>query len=126
MKIHTQEHITERLDTIQGILEAEYAGDEGHIVNERLQQIATYMAESGKLKADADFHFQAKLNSEIMAAIKGLLPDYSSASLQNQFVKSLAKDEQHLATYADRVNRSCTHQIEVMRTQISYLKALRF
>lgn len=122
MKIHPIEHIKERLEFIQEILEAHYDGEEGDIVSGRLQQISTYMAESGKLKADADYHYHAKLNSEIMKAIKDLLPDYSSASLQNQFVKSLCKEESHLATFADRVNRSCTHQIEVMRSQLSYIK----
>lgn len=120
--IHSKEHIENRLNELQQFLEAQYDSEEGHLIMDRLGIASAYMAESGKLKADADWHYMAALNSEIMHTIKNFMPDYLSASAQNQLVKSLAKDEFRLVTYADRVNRSLTHQIDAMRTQLSYLK----
>lgn len=124
MKRHTLGHIAERLQFIQTILEAQYDADEGHSLVSRLTEVGAYMAEAGKLKADAEFHFNDKLNSEILRMIRELLPDYTSASVQNAFCKSLAKEEAHLVSFAERVNRTCTHQVEAMRSQLSYLKSL--
>lgn len=124
MQPHPLTHIKTRLDFIQDYLEAQYDGDDGNIIAARLQELMAYMAESGKLKADAGYHYHAKLNSEIMKAIEKLLPDYASATLQNKFVQSLAKDELRLVELADRVNRSATHQIDAMRTLLSYIKSL--
>ena len=124
MVTHSIEHIQERLEFIQRFLEAQYDSDEGNLIHDRLTELGAYMAESGKLKADAEYHYNARMMTDLVKALTGLLPDYSSATLQNAFVKSLAKDERQLVTYADRVNRSCTHQIEVLRTQLSYIKSL--
>jgi hypothetical protein len=104
------------------MLEAHYNADEGHALVDRLTDIGGYMAESGKLKADAEWHYHAKINAEIMRMIRELLPDYTSASVQNAFCKSLAKEEAHLVSFAERVNRTCTHQVEAMRSQLSYVK----
>ena len=120
--IHPIDHILQRLEFLQTMLEAHYNADEGHALVDRLTDIGGYMAESGKLKADAEFHFNDKLNSEILRMIRELLPEYTSASVQNAFCKSLAKEEAYLVTFADRVNRTCTHQVEAMRSQLSYVK----
>lgn len=121
--IHSKEHIENRLNELQQFLEAQYDSEEGHLIMDRLGIASAYMAESGKLKADADWHYMAALNSEIMEAIKTIMKEvYLSSTAQNQLVKSLAKNEFRLVTYADRVNRSLTHQIDAMRTQLSYLK----
>lgn len=124
MKTHPIEHITERLNFIQNILESNYDSDDGSILNSRIQDVSIFMAEAGKLKSDAEFHYRDKLRSEILKAIKELLPEYCSATLQNAFIKSCANDEATLVTFADRVNRSCVHQLDAMRTQLSYLKEL--
>lgn len=120
--IHPLDHILQRLEFIQTVLEAHYDADEGYALVARLTDVGGYMAESGKLKADAEWHYHAKLNSEIIKMIRELLPDYTSASVQNALCKSLAKDEAHLVSFAERVNRTCTHQVEAMRSQLSYVK----
>lgn len=122
--IHSIDHIETRLAAMQIILESDYDSDNASIVNDRITEIGRLMAESGTLKASADWHHRKKLNSDIMEAIKNLLPEYASATLQKKFVESLANDEARLATDAERVNRSCTHQLSSMVTQLSYLKTL--
>ncbi len=124
MTPHSITHIKERLTFIQGILEATYDNDDGNILSNRLTEIGAYMAEAGKLKGDAEFHYREKLRSQLLKDIKELIPEYASANLQNTFVKSCANEEATLVTYADRVNASCTHQIDSMRSQLSFLKSL--
>ncbi len=124
MSIFTIEQIENRLNEIQGTLIAPYEFDNGHIIMSRLNDLAAYMAESGKLKADAEYHLLSKTQTQVIKALKDLLPEYASAKMQNDLIKGLVAKEQSLVTFADRVNRSCVHQIDVMRTQLSYLKEL--
>lgn len=124
LQIHSIEHIETRLSEIEVILEQGYDTDDGGLLVQRLSLIGAYMAESGKLKGDAEYHMRAKKNNEIMDQIIKLLPAFISKTVQNEFVESLAKYECRINTWADRVNRSCTHQCENLRTQISYLKSL--
>lgn len=126
MTPHTIDHIRTRLTFIQSYLEAQYDHDEGHAIAARLTEVSAYMAESGKLLADAKYHLQATMQSELVKLVKNMLPDYSSSTLQNAFVRSICKEENLLVNAADRINASCVHQIDAMRTQISYLKSLAF
>lgn len=121
---HSIEHIEERLQFIQTVLESDYDQDDGNILNSRMQLIGAYMAEAGKLKADAEYYHKSKLQSEIIKAIKDLIPEYSSGTVQNKLVNSLAAEEAALETFADRVNRSCTHQLDSMRSQLSFIRSL--
>lgn len=122
MQPHPIEHIQTRLDFIQTVLESNYI-EEGAIIVDRLTAMGAYMAEAGKLLADAEFHMKQKLQIETIQALHKLIPEYASATVQNAVIKGCAAYESSLVTYADRVNRSCTHQIDVMRTQLSYLKS---
>ena len=79
------------------------------------------MARSGKLLADAKIHKDEKLNSEVISRIKDLVSLHASSA--NKFIDTLTKDENHLVTWADRVNAACSRQLEWCRTVISKGKA---
>lgn len=122
--IHPLEHILQRLEFIQTVLESPYSAEEGNILNQRMQDVAIYMAEAGKLKADAQFHYKQVMKSEAIKCLKELIPEWSSAKVQNAVIEGLAAHEFRIVTFAERVNASCTHQLDVMRSQLSYLKSL--
>lgn len=115
--------IEERLNEIQSILEAGYDSDNGNIINERLTLISTLMAESGKLLADATLVYEIELKKGILEVLTHI-PDYTSASVQNSLVKTLCANNHKVVILADRINRACVHQIDTMRTQLSYIKTL--
>lgn len=124
--ITPQESIAQELETIQSFLEAEYNADVAAAVQERFDDLGQYMARSGKLKADAEWHYNQLTESAIMTAIKEAYIDKMSISTLNKYVASLAKDVKFLLTWADRVNRACTHQLEGMRSVMSTLRSERF
>lgn len=93
--ISSPEQIHKELEEIQTFLEAQYAADISEEVQSRFDSLAAYMARSGKLKADAEWHYN---------------------HLSYKFI----------LTWADRVNRSCTHQHEGMRSVMSTLRSERF
>lgn len=117
------EKIAEHLTEIQSYIEAHYTADNPNAVVDRVNNLESYMALSGKLHADAEYHYNSIVQSTIMDALKAALEKKLQVSTLNKFVEAAAKDSKYLVTWSDRVNRACVHQIDVCRTVISKLKA---
>lgn len=124
--ISAPESIHDELNEIQAYLESDYAADLPDQVQDRFDTLAGYMARSGKLKADAEWHYNSLLESSIMDALKKGYEEKLSASTMNKFVEAAARNYKFLFTWADRVNRSATHQHEGMRSVMSTLRSERF
>lgn len=89
----------------------------------RGNQLNSYMARSGKLLADAKFHLNNAMKSEIMEVLRqNAKMNNVSHTATNALIKSFCKDEQYLVDWADRVNATCTHQLDWCRTLISKAK----
>lgn len=120
MNIATQKEIQTELKAIQSNLEVEMTEDANEAVY-RGNQLAVYMARTGKLLADAKIHKDRKLHSEVVTNLKKVIT--LPASTANKFIDALCYDENYLVNWCDRVNRSCTHQLDWCRTLISKAKA---
>jgi len=124
--ISSPEQIHKELDEIQIFLESEYAADLGEQVQKRFDSLCAYMARSGKIKADAEWHYNALVESSIMEALKRGYEGRLSPSTINKFVEAAARNYKFLVTWADRANRACTHQLEGIRSVMSTLRSERF
>lgn len=122
-KITHTDQIEEELLDIQAFLELPYASDNPAACLDRLNTLSQHIARSGKIKADAEWHYHNVVSSEIMNALRDALTDKMTPSTLNKFIDAKAKDFKHLVTFADRVNRSSTHSAENLRTIISFLKS---
>lgn len=120
MNITSKENIQKELEEIQNFLEITLSENIDEAVV-RGNDLAVYMARSGKLLADAKIHKDEVLKSETMSNIKNLMS--LPASTANKFIDTLTKDENHLVNWADRVNAACSRQLEWCRTVISKGKA---
>lgn len=120
MNITSKENIQKELEEIQNFLEITLSENIDEAVV-RGNDLAVYMARSGKLLADAKIHKDEVLKSETMLNIKNLMS--LPASTANKFIDTLTKDENHLVNWADRVNAACSRQLEWCRTVISKGKA---
>lgn len=120
MSITSKENIQTELEEIQNFLEITLSEDINEAVV-RGNDLAVYMARSGKLLADAKTHKDEALKSETMLRIKELMS--LPASTSNKFIETLTKEENHLVTWADRINAACSRQLEWCRTVISKGKA---
>ena len=112
--------IKEELKEIQSDIEVEASEDANEAVY-RGNKLAVHMARTGKLLADAKIHQDRKLSSEVVENLKKVVQ--LPASTANKFVDALCYDENYLVNWCDRVNRSCTHQLDWCRTIISKAKA---
>lgn len=118
--------IHKELEDIQSFLEAEYSADNPAQVQDRFDSLGAYMARSGKLKADAEWHYHQLIESSIMDALKKGYEERLSSSTINKFVEAAARNYKFLFTWADRVNMSCTHMLDGMRSVMSTLRSERF
>lgn len=91
---------------------------------QRGNDLAVHIARSGKLLADAKHHLNRKMKSEVFDTLKETGKQAGATSKAvNKIIDSLCADEQYLVDWADRINRSATHQLEWCRTLISKAKA---
>ena len=118
--ITSMSQITVELQDIQNFIEETMSDDPNEAVL-RGNDLSVYMARTGKLLADAKFHRDKKLRSEIVSQIKEMVK--LPPSVATKFTDTLVERESYLMNWADRSNRSCTHQLEWCRTIISKAKA---
>lgn len=124
--ITSEKDIHVELEEMQAFLEADYPADLPDEVQSRFDSLGAYMARSGKLRADAEYHYNSLLESSIMTALKKAVEENMSTSTVNKYIESLSRDSKYLFSWADRVNRSCTHQHEGLRSVMSTLRSERY
>ena len=113
------EDIKFELEAIQQFLEISISEDMND-VEQRGNELTVYMARSGKLLADAKYHRDEKLKSAIVEELKKILQ--LAPSTANKYIDALTKEENYLVSWSERVNRTCTHQIDWCITLISKAK----
>ena len=118
--ITSMSQITVELQDIQNFIEITMSEDPNEAVA-RGNDLSVYMARTGKLLADAKYHRDKKLRSEIVSQIKEMVK--LPPSVATKFTDTLVERESYLMNWAERSNRSCTHQLEWCRTIISKAKS---
>ncbi|MCJ7821268.1 MAG: hypothetical protein MUP53_08700 [Bacteroidales bacterium] len=92
-------------------------------LTERISQLMAYMSRSGEMLAEAKRLLRSRKSEEIRNTIIAVAKaERLSASVQNALLDSICEQEAFLANWLDRVNKSCTHQIEGLRSLLSYEK----
>lgn len=92
-------------------------------IQERISVIMVYMMRTGELLADAKKILRRKKSDEIQNTIIRIAKENClSAKVQNALLDSIAEDEAFLVDRLDRLNASCTHQLDALRTLLSFEK----
>lgn len=116
------EKIEKEVSEMQSYLEIE-CSDNPEEVLERLKRINVYQARSGYMLAEAKKMYRQKRASEISETIVAIAKEnYLSATAQNALLDSIAQDEAYLVDMLDRINATCKHQQDVLRSILSYEK----
>jgi len=117
----THDQLKEKAVKFQTFLETRH-GQEPDQLLERMELLAILVAQSGQCLAEAKYHQDQVINGEIGQAIDRMLTDKLSATTINQYVKTAAKEHNYLVNWLDRINAAATHQLDALRTIISYRK----
>ena len=112
----------EELEKIQEFLEIDVSENPEELI-ERIKTLNVYMARSGRMLADAKQKLREKKASEISKTILEIAKqNFLSAKAQNALIESIAQEENFLVDWLDRINKTCTHQIDALRSLLSYEK----
>ena len=114
------EKILEEAMKIQSYLETTCSENPDEVI-ERIKDIGVYRSRTGMMLADAKKMYRLKKASEITEKIVEIAKEgYLSAKIQNALVESIAVDEAYLVDLLDRLNASCTHEQDALRSILSY------
>ncbi len=95
-------------------------GDDPKEWTERGSVLCEFMARSGKCLADAKYHLAEKKKHFIVDELSKLLNLFSySATTQRELISNCCGDLERLVIWFGRMNASCTHQVDWIRTLIS-------
>jgi tRNA C32,U32 (ribose-2'-O)-methylase TrmJ len=122
LTITPPQQIIEELTSIDSFLNITQSED-AEEAQERGNQLSTYMARTGKLLADAKHHLNTALKSDLMEVLRDNAKRANvSHKATNTLIDCLCKDQRYLVDWAERNNRSATHQLDWCRTVISKAK----
>lgn len=89
----------------------------------RGNDLLVYLARTGKMLADAKYWQDNAINNSILQKLKDQLN--LSPALFKKFVDTSTIRENYLVNWIDRLNRTCVHQIDFLRTVVSFAKNQR-
>ena len=123
LNITSIENIAKELPAIDAFLNITMSEEVEEAVV-RGNDLAVYIARTGKLLADAKYHLNEKKKSEVFDTLRETASRAKATSKAvNAIIVSLCKEEQYLVDWCERLNRAATHQLEWCRTVISKAKA---
>ena len=92
-------------------------------IQERISTIMVYMMRTGEMLANAKKMLRKKKSDEIQNTIIRIAKENClSAKIQNALLDSIAEDEAFLVDKLDRLNASCVHHLDALRTLLSFEK----
>jgi len=90
----------------------------------RGNDLAVYIARSGKLLADSKYWLNEEMKSEVLSALRETAQNAkATAKATNALIDSMCKEEKYLVDWCERINRTATHQLSWCVTIISKAKA---
>jgi hypothetical protein len=124
--MNSMEEIEKEIKEIRDYLEITCSNNPEEI-KERLSCMMVYVTRTGEMLADAKKLLRRRKSATIQDTIMAVAKQNClSASLQNAWLDSLVEEEAHLVDTLERLNASATHQMDALRTLLSYEKeALR-
>ena len=118
----TKEQLQTKAEAMQKYLD-EMPGSEPNKIIERLEFLNRMVSQSGQYLADSKYYQDTVVNGAIMSAIEKAYNDKLSPSTINKFVTTCAKEQNYLVNWFDRINSSAVHQIDSLRSILSYRKS---
>jgi hypothetical protein len=84
----------------------------------RGSDILVYLSRTGKMLADAKYWKDKALTDSVIAKLNlNIAP-----SILSKFIESTCQRENYLVNWLDRLNRTCVHELDWLRTMISKAK----
>lgn len=117
----TLEELYDKANEIQDIIEKEVEVYYPKI-QERISKLQVLSAVSGKCLAEAKYLQDKRVYEEANKLIDGHFDKFSASTI-NLIIKSAGKEYNRIVTWFDRINSTITHQLDSLRSQLSFIKS---
>lgn len=118
--IEKLEEISKEIIDVSEFCSCYYNKDNGNELSERITNLNTYLSRSAILQTEAQFIYDIALASETE---KLMGHEELSATTIKNLVTGRTATEKKLLMLCERMNRTIVHQIDGIRSQLSYLKS---
>ena len=120
--ITPKEQILAELQNIDSFLNITMSENAEEAV-QRGNDLAVYVARSGKLLADSKYWLNETMKSEVMQTLVDTAKNAkATATAINALISSLCREERYLVDWCERCNRTATYQLSWCVTVISKAK----
>lgn len=127
MREYTLEELTEKaermIDFLQKPLPKNDSPDYHDLLIKRLDTLNIAMTQSGEYRTAAEYKIDCVIDLEIGEKIVEIMDGKLATSTVNMWIKSKARDWTRLKNAFDRVNSASVHQIDAIRSILSWEKA---
>ena len=127
MREYTFEFLTEKaekmLDFLSKPLPKNDSADFHDSLIARLDNLNIAMTQSGEYRTAAEYKIDCVIDLEIGNKIEEIMDGKLATSTINMWVKSKAREWTRLRNAFDRINASSVHQIDAIRSILSWEKA---
>ena len=114
------EGIIAEIEDIAGYCSTTYDETNGEELSERLTTLDVYLARTAVMLSDSLKIYNYKLGVETEKLLKR--KSSITPSVLNNIVKGKCSIEGRVLKLCERLNRTITHQLDAIRTQLSYIK----
>lgn len=113
-------NLLQEAQQIQDYLDIECSENPEEVL-ERIRAIMPYISRTAFMLAEAKKALRRKKASEISNTIINIAKEQClSAKVQNTLIDSIAEEEAYLVDWLDRLNAAATHQVDALRSILSY------
>lgn len=119
--IQTLEHLFILSQAIHDFLKMEVSDEiEGCI--KRGHELTAYMANTGKMLADAKYHRDQEIRNSALLSLKDSKRCGLPASTLNELIKADCKEINYLVNWIEQLDKEAKYQLEWLRTVVSKQK----
>lgn len=118
----TSEELKIKADKMQSFLEQKASDQEEGLID-RLDLLQVLLAQSGNYLAEAKYLLDVRKNDSITQSLKDALAGDWSTTIIHKKIDALCREENFLVNRFDRINSTAVHQIDALRSILSYRKA---
>ena len=113
-------NLLQEAQQIQDYLDIECSENPEEVLD-RIRAIMPYISRTAFMLAEAKKALRRKKASEISNTIINIAKEQClSAKVQNTLIDSIAEEEAYLVDWLDRLNAAATHQVDALRSILSY------
>jgi lipopolysaccharide biosynthesis glycosyltransferase len=120
--VQAPEDILVLAEEIHKFLKMEVHTDDIEVAVSRGHQLNAYMANTGKMLADAKYWKDKATRESVLTQMKDFKRSAIPASIMNELIKSETKDLNYLVNWIEQMDKEVKYQVEWLRSCISKAK----